>query len=121
MSAAGPPQGARPPWGGAARSAAGGEHTRAVIDSRRLARLRWRCRRGLLENDLVLERYLNARGDAISENEVAMLDRLLDLPDQELWDLVSGRAQPSDPRLGPMIALLAHPPLRTDPSQTERM
>ena len=87
----------------------------AVIDARRLARLRWRCRRGMLENDLVLERYLDARGDAITEGEVAMLDSLLDLPDQELWNLVAGRAAPADRRLAPMIAALSHPLPRNDP------
>ena len=86
-----------------------------AIDARRLARLRWRCRRGMLENDLVLKRYLDARGDAITEGEVAVLDRLLDLPDQELWDLVAGRAVPPDPRFAPMIAALSRPLPRNDP------
>jgi antitoxin CptB len=65
-----------------------------MIDPVRLSRLRWRCRRGMLENDLVLTRFLDARGAAIGEDEVAMLDLLLDLPDQELWDLIAGRAEP---------------------------
>ena len=65
-----------------------------MIDSVRLSRLRWRCRRGMLENDLVLTRYLDARGAAIGEDELAMLDVLLDLPDQELWDLIAGRVEP---------------------------
>ena len=51
-------------------------------------RITWRCRRGLLENDIVLSRYLAARGATMTEDEVAMLDRLLDLPDSELWDLI---------------------------------
>lgn len=85
-----------------------------AIDIRRLARLRWRCRRGMLENDLVLAHYLDARGDAITEEEAAMLDRLLDLPDQELWDLVTGRAGPSNPRVAPMIAALSRPLPRND-------
>ena len=41
-------------------------------------------------------RFLDARGDALTEDEVAMLDRLLDLPDNELWDLIAGRAEPAD-------------------------
>ena len=55
-------------------------------------RIQWRCRRGMLENDLVLTRFLAARGAAMTEDEIAMLDRLLDLPDNELWDLIAGRA-----------------------------
>ena len=76
-----------------------------VDDARRLARLRWRCRRGMLENDLVLERFLDARGAAITEDEVAMLDRLLDLTDNDLWDLIAGRAEPDD-ALVPMVRSL---------------
>jgi len=75
-------------------------------DDRSLARLRWRCRRGMLENDLILSRFLDARGDAIDANEVAALDCLLDLPDNELWNLLSGRAEPADATLNPMLALL---------------
>ena len=51
----------------------------APHDDRRFARLRWRCRRGMLENDLILTRFLDARGEAMTEDEVAALDRLLDL------------------------------------------
>src|SRR5829696_9589141 len=75
-------------------------------DARSGARLRWRCRRGMLENDLILTRFLDARGDALGESEVAALDRLLDLGDNELWDLLSGRSEPADAMLRPIVALL---------------
>jgi antitoxin CptB len=76
-----------------------------MIDPVRLSRLRWRCRRGMLENDLVLTRFLDARGAAIGEDELAMLDVLLDLPDQELWDLIAGRVEaPSG--VAPIVAVL---------------
>jgi antitoxin CptB len=75
------------------------------LSPERLSRLRWRCRRGMLENDLVLERFLARRGDALTEDEVAMLDRLLDLPDNELWDLIAGRAEPPD-AVAPLVAVL---------------
>ncbi|MBP8140263.1 MAG: succinate dehydrogenase assembly factor 2, partial [Burkholderiales bacterium] len=73
------------------------------MDERRLARLRWRCRRGMLENDIVLERFLASRGSAITDEELAMLDRLLDLTDGDLWDLIAGRAEAGDPSLAPMV------------------
>ena len=63
------------------------------MDATMLNRLRWRCRRGMLENDLILTRFLDARGDAITDQEVAALDVLLELSDNELWDLLSGRAR----------------------------
>jgi antitoxin CptB len=91
-------------------------NARATLDARRttqsdarrvsLERLRWRCRRGMLENDLVLARFLDARGERITEAETAALLRLLDLPDGELWDLVSGRAEPGDATLRPLVAAL---------------
>ena len=69
-------------------------------------RIQWRCRRGMLENDLVLARFLQARGPTLSEAEIAMLDRLLALSDNELWDLIAGRQEPSDPTVAPLLAQL---------------
>jgi antitoxin CptB len=75
-------------------------------DDRRLARLRWRCRRGMLENDLILARFLDARGATMTQAEVGALDALLELPDNDLWDLVSGRAEAADPALEPLLRQL---------------
>ena len=71
-----------------------------------LNRLRWRCRRGMLENDLILERFLDARGEAISDREIAALDRLLELSDNELWDLLSGRQESEDAAVRPLLETL---------------
>jgi len=67
---------------------------RPFLDDRQLARIRWRCRRGLLENDLILARFLDAKGATLTEEQVAMLDTLLALTDNELWDLIAGRCEP---------------------------
>ncbi|MGH8688897.1 MAG: succinate dehydrogenase assembly factor 2 [Burkholderiales bacterium] len=63
-------------------------------------RLRWRCRRGLLELDLVLERYLRAHP---ADAELAPL---LELGDNDLWDIVSGRSDHYDGRLRGIVARL---------------
>jgi antitoxin CptB len=84
----------------------GARPRQAVITSRELNRLRWRCRRGMLENDLILARFLDARGEAISEPELAGLDRLLDLSDNQLWDLLSGRQEPDDAAIKPLLEAL---------------
>lgn len=55
----------------------------------------------MLENDIVLERFLASRGAAITDDEVAMLDRLLDLTDNDLWDLIAGRVEADDVSLAP--------------------
>ena len=60
----------------------------------------------MLENDLILTRFLDARGNSLTETDVAMLDRLLDLPDNELWDLIAGRAEPADPAVAPLVVEL---------------
>jgi len=69
-------------------------------------RLRWRCRRGMLENDLILARFLDVRGPTLTQGEVAALARLLDLADNELWDLLSGRTEPAEPSLAPLVRVL---------------
>ena len=59
-------------------------------------RLRWRCRRGLLENDLVLERFLLVRGRELDPARLERLNELLELGDNDLWDLVCGRLEPEE-------------------------
>jgi antitoxin CptB len=76
------------------------------MDATAFNRMRWRCRRGKLENDLILARFLEARGATMSGDEVAGLVRLLDLADNELWDLLAGRAEPEDRTLRPLVAAL---------------
>jgi antitoxin CptB len=76
------------------------------MDATQTNRLRWRCRRGLLENDLILVRYLDARGALMNRDEIDALERLLDRGDNELWDLIAGRAEPEDATLRPVVAAL---------------
>jgi antitoxin CptB len=76
------------------------------MDATMRNRLRWRCRRGMLENDLILTRFLDARGDAITEQEVVALGILLDMSDNELWDLLSGREEPADATVAPLLERL---------------
>ncbi|HVL77305.1 MAG TPA: succinate dehydrogenase assembly factor 2 [Noviherbaspirillum sp.] len=58
------------------------------------ARLRWRARRGLLENDLIITRFLDAHETALTDEEVDALSRLLELADNELMDLLLARKEP---------------------------
>jgi antitoxin CptB len=59
------------------------------------ARLRWRARRGLLENDLILTRFLDAHEVDLTDDEVDALTRLLDLADNPLMDLLLERTEPA--------------------------
>jgi succinate dehydrogenase flavin-adding protein (antitoxin of CptAB toxin-antitoxin module) len=69
-------------------------------------RLQWKCRRGLLELDLVLSQFLERQASSMSTAELAAFDELLDYPDTELWDVVSGRSDRFDPRLGEIVSRL---------------
>jgi len=60
----------------------------------------------MLENDLVLTRFLAAREGQLSAEEVGLLDRLLDLSDNDLWDLIAGRREPEDHDVLPILAQL---------------
>ncbi len=66
-------------------------------------RLRWKCRRGLLELDLVLRDFVERRLD---DEDVSELNALLDLEDNELWAIVSGRSDRFDARFGGIVARL---------------
>ena len=65
-------------------------------------RLKWKCRRGRLELDLVLERIL----PALEDEDVAAFESLLELPDDDLWDIVAGRSDQYDPRLNRIVTRL---------------
>ena len=72
------------------------------------ARLRWRARRGLLENDLILTRFLDQHEATLSDLEVDALTRLLDLSDNDLMDLILARSEPDGASDLPQVhALLA--------------
>ena len=60
----------------------------------------------MLENDLVLERFLDRRAQSLTDEEVAALDRLLELSDNELWDLISGRTEAADEAVVPVLTAL---------------
>jgi antitoxin CptB len=57
-------------------------------------RLRWRARRGLLENDLILTQYLDTFEKELTDVEVGALTQLFELGDNELLDLLLGRIEP---------------------------
>ena len=75
-------------------------------DPTRRARLRWRSRRGLLENDLILTRFLDEHEVSLSDEEVDALTRLLELPDNDLMGLLLGQTEPADGLALPHVTAL---------------
>ncbi len=59
-----------------------------------LSKLRWRCRRGMLENDLFIERFFARHAPLLTERHAAGLGTLMDLADNDLLDLLLARSQP---------------------------
>ena len=66
----------------------------SLLDERDLSRLRWRCRRGLLENDLFVAGFFERSGGAITQRHAAGLGALMDLADNDLLDLLLRRKEP---------------------------
>lgn len=71
-----------------------------------LDRIRWHCRRGLLELDLVLAAFVEHRLHRLDAGQLEVFEELLEWPDNDLLDLVMGRAEADDPRLEPVVELL---------------
>ena len=68
----------------------------ALLDERALSKLRWRCRRGLLENDLFIEKFFDRHASRLTVRQAEALGVLMDLSDNDLLDLLLGRKQPQD-------------------------
>jgi antitoxin CptB len=63
----------------------------ALLDERALSKLRWRCRRGLLENDLFIARFFDRYDQALNVRQANALGELMDLSDNDLLDLFLAR------------------------------
>jgi antitoxin CptB len=83
-----------------------------LLDDRSLSRLRWRCRRGLLENDLFIDRFFR-RESAITTRQAGALLALMDLSDNDLLDLLLARREPQadldQPPVHEILALMRTP------------
>jgi len=66
----------------------------ALLDERALSKLRWRCRRGLLENDLFIEKFFARHESGLTVRQAEALGVLMDLSDNDLLDLLLGRKNP---------------------------
>jgi antitoxin CptB len=65
-----------------------------LLDERSLSKLKWRCRRGLLENDLFIERFFARYESQLSVRQAQGLNALMDLSDNDLLDLLLVRKEP---------------------------
>ena len=69
------------------------DHPEELIGERQLSRLRWSCRRGLLENDLFIERFFKRFDATLTVRQAQGLSALMDLSDNDLLDLHLARKE----------------------------
>ncbi|MBK6651337.1 MAG: succinate dehydrogenase assembly factor 2 [Betaproteobacteria bacterium] len=68
--------------------------TEDLLDDRAKSKLRWRCRRGLLENDLFIEKFFTRHESGLTVSQANGLNVLMDLADNDLLDLLLKRKEP---------------------------
>lgn len=73
---------------------------------REFERARWRCRRGMLELDIILQRFMDKYYRQLSAEEILQFDKLLLLSDNDLWDLICTRKESIDENQLPVLKLL---------------
>ncbi len=66
-----------------------------ALDATELNRLRWRCRRGMLENDLFIEKFFRRHAAVLTVRQATGLQALMDLADNDLLDLLLARREPA--------------------------
>ncbi len=69
----------------------------------RIARLKWRCRRGMRELDAVLSAFVEAEGDRLGDADIGCFEAILELPDPTLHAYLLGRSAPEDPTTAALI------------------
>ena len=86
-----------------------------MLDERSFSKLRWRCRRGMLENDIFVERFLRHREETITIRQATGLQALMDLADNDLLDLFLARSEPQGetdrPEVHEVLALMRRAPV----------
>ena len=73
--------------------------SRAEIDNR----LRWKCRRGMLELDIMLHSFLDKGYASLEEPEIVFFEQLLSYEDNPLFELLMGNMQAANPNLNYVI------------------
>jgi len=83
-------------------------HQLASIDTHDAAvrRMEWRCRRGMLEMDLLFIDFVSRYLPMLSDAQISALDKLLDLPDNQLWQLVSESSDGTDEATEQVLTML---------------
>lgn len=70
------------------------------------AKLRWRCRRGMLELDLLLMKFFDNHFDELNDAQVTLFEQLLTQPDPDIYNWLIGQTQPDLEELNNIVQLI---------------
>jgi len=70
------------------------------------ARIRWRCRRGMLELDIILQRFMDTHYAQLDTQQQEFFEVLLTYPDHDLWNMIIRNIDAPDEKLRPLLKLL---------------
>lgn len=73
-----------------------------------LNRLRWKCRRGMLELDIILQTFLDHGYKKIDSTQQENFEELLSYEDNPLFELLMGNTSPANPELNDVIKSIQH-------------
>ena len=77
-----------------------------MLDAKEKARLSWHCRRGMLELDLILQRFMESGINKLSKEEIKAFDLLLNCTDPELFSWLMGYEDPQDEELSTIVTII---------------
>lgn len=76
------------------------------MDRIRKAKLQWRCRRGMLELDLILNRFFQHHADQLSKQDTETFECLLTCPDPDIYSWFMGTASPANKELFHLVEFI---------------
>lgn len=79
---------------------------KSMLDAKEKARLFWHCRRGMLELDLILQRFMESGFNHLTKEEINAFDALLSCTDPELFSWLMGHEHPQDPELSAIVTII---------------
>ncbi|AHE67081.1 succinate dehydrogenase assembly factor 2 [Legionella oakridgensis] len=79
-----------------------------MISSEKRAKIIWHCRRGMLELDLILNRFMEKQFEFLSSNQVEAFEKLLSCQDPDIYAWLMGYEQPKDRELIDIVAIVKH-------------
>ncbi|NMH58943.1 succinate dehydrogenase assembly factor 2 [Alteromonas ponticola] len=77
-----------------------------MLEAKRVARMRWACRRGMLELDVLLLPFMDEAFDDLTDEQKLIFERLLTSDDPDLFAWFMGHQKCSDPELAEMVSII---------------